>query len=235
MKKTSGATRLLCVSIACHTMDQTLAVMQAAASNADLLEIRLDGLVAPDCAALVKAAPKPLLFTNRPVWEQGAWRGVEDSRVLLLQEAVRAGGAYVDLELRADLELRDRLLQTVRDQDAQLVLSWHDFTGTPSSKALESIFQEQYRSGAHIGKIVTMANSFQDVLRVLALQSLAAEMDFPLAAFCMGRAGMISRVATLELGGCMTYAAPDDGAKTAPGQLAAGVLRRILQDIDHAD
>ena len=76
-----------------------------------------------------------------------------------------------------------------------------------------------------------MAHNFQDVLRVFNLQTLAAEMGFPLITFCMGKAGVISRVATLTLGGYMTYAAPDGGAPTAPGQFALTPLRGILQGI----
>ena len=66
---------------------------------------------------------------------------------------------------------------------------------------------------------------------MLNLQDEAATLGFPLIAFCMGRAGMISSIATLELGGFMTYAAPDNGPVTAPGQLPASVLRTILTSL----
>ena len=46
--------------------------------------------------------------------------------------------------------------------------------------------------------------------------------------------GMISRVATADLGGYMTYAAPDNGPATAPGQLPASSLRRIFTELEHA-
>ena len=47
----------------------------------------------------------------------------------------------------------------------------------------------------------------------------------------MGKAGVISRAATLELGGFMTYAASDTGEITAPGQLSVSALRSILNAI----
>jgi 3-dehydroquinate dehydratase-1/3-dehydroquinate dehydratase/shikimate dehydrogenase len=81
--------------------------------------------------------------------------------------------------------------------------------------------------GAHIAKIVTMAHDFHDVLRVLSLQEEAARMDIPLIAFCMGQPGVISRVATVELGGYMTYCAVSESEATAPGQLSVAVLRQI--------
>ena len=98
-----------------------------------------------------------------------------------------------------------------------LIISWHDFSGTPSSDELGEILQQQMESGAHIGKIVTTANDYQDVLRILNLLAMAAENNFPLIAFCMGSIGKISRVATTKLGGYMTYAAPDGGDGDSAG------------------
>ena len=46
---------------------------------------------------------------------------------------------------------------------------------------------------------------------------------------------MISRVATLELGGYMTYAAPDDGQLTAPGQLSLSAMLKALECFDEQD
>ncbi|MDA3786124.1 MAG: type I 3-dehydroquinate dehydratase, partial [Deltaproteobacteria bacterium] len=77
--------------------------------------------------------------------------------------------------------------------------------------------------------MVTMARDHTDCLRVLGLQLLAAKERFPLAAFCMGQAGKISRAATLELGGVLTYAAADRQSCTAPGQLTLAELHTIQE------
>jgi len=114
----------------------------------------------------------------------------------------------------------------------KLICSWHNFTLTPSASELEAILGQQIASGAHIGKIVTMAEDSRDVLRVLNLPPLAAEHGFPLIAFCMGEAGMISRAATLFLGGYMTYAAPDSGKGSAPGQLPVSAMRAMLASLN---
>ena len=136
--------------------------------------------------------------------------------------------------MKTAFDLRQEVIARAVEQQTQVIVSWHNFDETPSADKLEEIFNEQYASGARIGKIVTMAKTSEDVLRVLSLQLLAAEKDFPLIAFCMGRAGIISRLATLELGGYMTYAAPDSGQATAPGQLQVSTLRTILQTLDGA-
>ncbi len=147
-------------------------------------------------------------------------------------EAVRAGAAFVDIELRSDRSSRERILDEVRNgSNTRVIISWHDFSGTPSVTDLERVFQDQSESGAHVGKIVCMAHTYQDVLKVLNLQLSAVKADFPLIAFSMGKAGVISRAATLELGGFMTYAASDTGEITAPGQLSVSALRSILNAI----
>jgi 3-dehydroquinate dehydratase-1 len=224
----------ICASIADRDVGRALALARTAAEKADVLEIRLDVLTEPVIGPFVEGIKVPLLFTCRPEWEGGEFSGSEEERLALLGEAVSDGAAYVDIELRTEEGLRQQLISDARANKVKTLISWHDFKTTASSQALQSIFQEQYRSGADIGKIVTMPHNFQDVLRVLDLQGWAAEMAFPLCSFCMGRTGMISRVATLELGGFMSYAAPDDGPVSAPGQLTVSEMRRIVEVFDEA-
>ncbi len=224
----------VCVSIARETTAKAIQAAREVAAAADVIEIRLDALQDPNPLPFLQTIDKPLLFTNRPLWEGGSFAGSEQERIALLERAIDAAAAYVDIELQTAEAVRDPLIARAKDSRTRVIVSWHDFKTTPSKQALIQILQQQYRSGAHIGKIVTTARSFLDVLPVLDLQTLANEMDFPLIAFCMGRAGMISRVATLELGGYMTYVAPDAGAKTAPGQLPLSALRAIQQSIGNA-
>jgi 3-dehydroquinate dehydratase-1/3-dehydroquinate dehydratase/shikimate dehydrogenase len=79
--------------------------------------------------------------------------------------------------------------------------------------------------------LVTTAKDHHDVLSVLQLQVDAEELNLPLIAFCMGSAGVISRLATLKLGGYMTYCAPNEREATAPGQIPAGVMRSLMQSL----
>jgi len=226
----------ICVSIAERDPRHALELALASVPAADVLEIRLDILESPDFAQFLdRLAGVPLLFTCRPIWEGGLFGGSEEERVQILAGAAKAGGAYVDIELRTPEALRDTLIIQARGAGAKVIVSWHDFKTTASPQALTSILQEEYRSGGDLGKIVTTARDFGDVLRVLALQEQAAEVGFPLCAFCMGRPGLISRVATLELGGAMTYAAPDGGPPAAPGQLPVSAMRKIGEYLHAAD
>jgi 3-dehydroquinate dehydratase-1/3-dehydroquinate dehydratase/shikimate dehydrogenase len=227
--------RRLCVSVAGPTVDQVLTMAKQAEAVADVIEIRLDSMTQPEITPLIRELSTPLLFTKRPTWEGGQYEGDEKKRIDLLIEAAQSGASYVDIELNTDSELQKELLNAAHEKGCQTIVSWHDFKETASSQGLNQIFQKQYRSGAKIGKIITTANCFQDVLRVLNLQNEAAEIGFPLIAFCMGKAGMVSRIATVDLGGYMTYAAPDNGTATAPGQLPATTVRNIMTELASAD
>jgi len=219
--------RRVCVSIAPETVEAGVAAAEKISPQADVIEIRLDYLrecaVAPFLAQLIK----PLLFTNRPTWEGGRFAGEEQARITPLLEAVRLGAHYVDVELKAPDSSQQALLEEINHSSSQLILSWHNFQETPIQAELVGRLAMMQDKGAHIAKMVTMAHDYHDVLRVLMLQEEAAKMDIPLIAFCMGRPGVISRLATLELGGYMTYCAASDSEATAPGQLSVATLRQI--------
>jgi len=235
IKRKTNIEGLICASIAGAEAAEIVAAGNKAAEDADLLEIRLDSMSVPEVASFAGAFTLPLLFTNRASWEGGSFDGDERARVALLKDAALQGAAYIDIELKTEAALRDQLLKDVKGAGVKSIVSWHNFSCTPSSQALLTILQEQYRTGADIGKIVTMARDPYDVLRLLDLQVQAAELAFPLIAFTMGDAGVMSRVATLGLGGYMTYGASSRAQATAPGQLSVAGLRRIMEEVYGAD
>jgi 3-dehydroquinate dehydratase/shikimate dehydrogenase len=50
-----------------------------------------------------------------------------------------------------------------------VILSFHDFQGTPSAAQLQRLAREMYDAGADIVKIATMANDITDSATVLSL------------------------------------------------------------------
>lgn len=217
----------ICVSIGNNDQAAAVATARRVAPLADVIEIRLDCITSPALPVFFSSLRRPLLFTNRPTWEGGRFSGAEETRLALLVEAIQAGAAYVDLELRAPERSLALIRDAVQGAETRLILSYHDFAGTPSAGELVARVREMRDRGADIGKIITTAHEYRDVLRVLQLQESCADLNLPLIAFCMGRAGVISRLATLELGGYMTYCAVDSREVTAPGQIAVADLRTI--------
>jgi 3-dehydroquinate dehydratase-1/3-dehydroquinate dehydratase/shikimate dehydrogenase len=219
---------LVCVSVAAADAAAVIAGVRPVQSLADVVEIRLDAMLEARIDPCVAALDLPLLVTNRPQWEGGHFAGSEDDRVDQLCAAVRAGARYADIELRTDPALRSRLIAVARDCSARVIVSSHHFTGTPLAAELRATLRQMAASGADLGKIVTTATNADEALRVLALQEEAGRLDFPLSAFAMGEPGRITRLATLYLGGAMTYAALDEHQATAPGQLSVGHLRSLI-------
>lgn len=217
----------ICVSIGRTNIDDALAIADSVSSQADVLEIRLDYLQTPVVSSFMNTLNTPLLFTNRPDWEGGEFKGGEEQRMGPLLEAVAENSAYVDLELLASFDSHQRMRMALQESKTKLIVSWHNFKDTPSREELVGRMALMQDKGADIGKIITTAHSHQDVLRVLQLQDVAEQLGFPLIAFCMGRPGVISRIATCDLGGYMTYCAVSKEEATAPGQLSVGTLREI--------
>jgi len=218
----------ICVSIGRKSTDSAVAVAQSVALQADVLEIRLDCLESADIIPFVSKLDTPLLFTNRPKWEGGQFAGEEKERLTPLLQAVSENVEYVDLELQAPAGSQQDIRSALQNSTTQLILSWHNFIETPDREELVGRMVMMQDSGADIGKIITTAHTQEDALRVLQLQEVAAKLDFPLIAFCMGKPGVISRVATCGLGGYMSYCAVDENEATAPGQLSVAALRNIF-------
>ena len=216
------------MSVAAGDAASVIARVRPVQSLADVVEIRLDAMLEARIDPCVAALDLPLLVTNRPQWEGGHFADSEDDRVDQLCAAVRAGARYADIELRTDAALRSRLIDVARDCSARVIVSSHDFTGTPPAALLQATLQQMVASGAHMGKIVTTATNADEALRVLALQQEAGRLGFPLSAFAMGEPGRITRLATLYLGGAMTYAALDEHQATAPGQLSVAHLHSLI-------
>lgn len=212
---------LICVAVGAADAESLAQAVVPVASYVDVVEVRLDWMEQPDVDGCCRLLQLPLLFTNRPTWEGGSCDDVEGERLKPLFEAVRLQAAYVDLEFRAEQQLRAELLAAASRAATRLILSWHDFEGTPCRDELTDILVQMQASGADIGKIITTAHDPSDVLRVLSLHEKSREMGFPLSTFCMGESGRISRLATLYLGGYMTYVALSEEQATAPGQFSA--------------
>jgi 3-dehydroquinate dehydratase type I len=94
---------------------------------------------------------------------------------------------------------------------------------------LQGLVRACIRAGADIVKIVTTARSSADNLSVLSLIPYGRSKGKEMIAFCMGEAGIVSRIAAPALGAYLTFASLRRGAESAPGQIAAAPMRRILR------
>jgi 3-dehydroquinate dehydratase type I len=188
-------------------------------------EMRLDYLEKPDLRRLFRTLPGPVIATNRPQAEGGRWTGSDADRRTLLEEALSFGVHALDVEFATDAAWRRELF--ARRGKTRLILSWHDFSGTPDDDRLEELFTTMSAEDADILKLVTYAATPADNLRLLALIPPARAAGKEIIAFCMGPLGKWSRVATVFLGGFLTFAPFNPQQASAPGQITVAEFRRM--------
>jgi 3-dehydroquinate dehydratase/shikimate dehydrogenase len=212
----------VCVSVAEETTAAVLARMGEQLPHADLFEVRADFVRDLDLRALLAARARPLLLTCRPESEGGRWPDADAAgRRRILAEAVELGFDYVDVEARAGF---DEIVAAKAGRG--LVLSWHDFEGTPDG--LDALYGRMAAQRPDVVKIAVRARSAADLGRLLAFARRCApapgQAGPALVAIAMGPEGTASRVLGGRYGAPFTFAAPTSGRATAPGQLPARAL-----------
>ena len=206
---------MICVSIS-----DPLQLPGVVEAGAGLVELRLD-LMGRLPAGFYENLPAGLKYvaTCRP--ESHSWQ----ERIRMLTEAIEAGAAYVDLEEDSP----DTFLQPLKDLAAgsgcEVIISHHDFNGTPGDRELEDLLDSCFEKGADVAKIATKVENREEALRLLSLYRLPGRKVI----LGMGDEGRITRVAAPLLGGEFTFAAPGRGGQTAPGQLDFEKLQTIYR------
>jgi 3-dehydroquinate dehydratase type I len=226
----------ICIPITAGNEAEALKKIRRSVTHADLIELRMDlisgGNVKRFIGEIRRSSPSVgIIVTNRRRDDSGGGMAAsaEKKRFALLEEAVRFGADYVDVELDADAVLRDKLRLLIKKQGGRtiLIVSHHDFAGTPSEKALREIFRACVRVGADVVKIATVARHAADNLKVLSLIPYGKRKNKETIAFCMGEEGRVSRILAPFLGSLLSFASLEIGAETAPGQFTAGEMKRI--------
>ncbi len=201
-------------------------VVKAISVGADLVEVRLDYLDELN-VNVVSSTLKPymnrLVLTLRAHYENGLFEGDEKERAEILKQLGREGPAYVDIELRSPMfqDLSKELMKA----GTALIVSWHDFEKTLDTDTLRRI-ANMAMIGGSIAKVVTMARSFSDNLKVLSLYHTGDKHR--LVAFCMGTEGVLSRFLSVMLGAPFMYVSLP-GEPTAPGQPSITEAKEIFR------
>lgn len=222
---------MICVSLAETSQESTQSLLKEYSPYAECAEIRIDALKDIkefDFNQIINSVPIPLIFTNRMKPEGGYFDGPETERLLYLIKAIQAGAAYVDIELRSKREDVDYLIHEGNRLKTKIIVSYHDFSATPSEDKLIEVFEQIKQTGGDVAKIVTWAREPDDILRVLSLYKKEVRGSFPLAAFCMGEMGKISRLVSMALGSCLVYTSAVKGKNTAPGQISIKDFQTII-------
>jgi 3-dehydroquinate dehydratase/shikimate dehydrogenase len=232
----------LCVAIQGATADELWQRAEAAARDTKFLELRLDALAKP-AAAL--AGLKAFLGSHRDLTivgtcrrqpNGGSFTGSLAAELEVLIGAAEAGCQIVDLEIESAEEAKPTQLakfrENLRAAGTSLLVSFHDFTRTKSL----SLAAERIQAFApEFVKVVSTARTLADNLEVLRLIE-DRSINTQIVGIAMGEEGIVSRVLGPRAGGLFTFAAPDQGEGTAPGQVNARTLRDLyrIEQLDQA-
>ena len=198
--------------------------------GANVLELRLDLLNFSDLEEAKKTIDRikvntslPCIATNRLQSDGGKWEGTEEERIALLIDILPFVEA-VDIELSADTEQRNKVIEAAKAAEVTVIVSAHDFNETPSVDEMKKRLNNAHEAGADIAKLAVMAKSKQDVLNVL---QATTDMKRPVCTIAMGEVGKHSRIVAPCYGSRLTYGAIAQAV--APGQIKIHELKSALE------
>jgi 3-dehydroquinate dehydratase / shikimate dehydrogenase len=210
------------------------------------VELRLDWLLRPAPAlALIprllesRAGSRResvfLQATCRRAENGGRFRGTVAEQIEILRKAAEAGCRVVDIEIESAESAGREATESLRQQ-AALILSWHDFRGSPP---LDAVARRLRRYPADYYKLVPTALRQTDNCAALELLGSAAGEARDIErwiVFSMEQAGIPSRVLALSRGSAFVYAACPPAPRgrreqepAAPGQIDFETLRRVFR------
>jgi len=228
----------LAVPIAVQNLDQARQQIKAAkAAGAEMVELRTDYLenlsvnLVKDLIVEAQAAARqslPIVVTCRDKQQGGAIAYPDQLRVDVLTSALKAGVEFIDFEYESFLstENRERIERALSEASkARLILSAHNFeTKFDNIGKLHRHILTVYP--AAIPKLVYMANHINDCFEAFDLLHRTSGAAI---VFCMGAAGLVSRIIAKKLNSFLTFAKLDDESATAPGQLSIEQLKKLYR------
>lgn len=195
------------------------------------LEFRLDSV--PDPAAQLPALREFLaanpqataVATCRRQPYGGGFTGTAQQQIEILTEAAKSGCQLIDIETETAEELGTAALEQLRAAGAAVILSWHDFQGTP---ALVPQLERMAPFAPDFRKIVPTATTLTEALQLIDLLETHGK-DGRLIAMSMGFRGTLTRVLGPRFGSLFTFASPEGNAGTAPGQVSLSTLQHLYR------
>ena len=230
----------ICVPVmGCDVQEIRRAALRAA--QADLLELRADSLgEMPDAELAIEAcraardAQLPLIFTLRTRRDGGAGGDDLAAYEALLCAVARAGVCEaVDCELSAGEACFARVVGAAHEAGVKVIGSSHEFGEIGDMNRAADWLLRQEALGADVCKAAVMARTGVQALEAALVMARAGErIGAPIIAIAMGPAGVLTRVGGAYIGSCLTFGTA--GEASAPGQMDAGTLRRVMESLQQA-
>src|SRR6266550_8141861 len=228
----------ICVPVCVARASELAQAIARAAEVADIIELRLDCLLAAELdsaksilGSLIGKAEVPIILTMRSS-EQGGRVSLSLHQRSQFWASLGAAAENCLKDFELDLAQEYARRADERVDWNKIICSYHDFAGVPSN--LEQIYESMAATESRILKIAMRADDATDCLPVLRLLERAQREGREMIAIAMGPAGIMTRILGPSRGSFLTYGSVDDESATAPGQLTARELREVYR-IDKID
>ena len=233
----------LAVPIAADNLEKAKEQIKAAvAGGAEMLELRSDYLAALSVGLVreligevrtIAGEKIPVVVTCRDKRQGGAIGYPDQLRVEVLSGALEAGAELIDFEYTNFLntenqeKIKRALSQSLK---GRLILSAHNFETKFDN--IEKLYRQILTMyPAAIPKLVYTANHINDCFEGFdLLHKRSGEQII----FCMGAAGLFSRIVAKKLNSFLTFASIDKKTATAPGQLTLEEFKGLYR-VDSID
>jgi 3-dehydroquinate dehydratase I len=171
----------------------------------------------------------PIIFTFRS-HKEGGNKEIATSFYFKLNKIIAETGLVdiVDVELFNHQKEVQALIEAAHGQNVFVIISNHDFHGTPAKEEIIARLRKAQELGGDIPKIAVMPTCSADVLTLLEATNTMNEQyaDRPFITMSMAGKGVISRLSGEVFGSAVTFGAANKAS--APGQVGVKELRNIL-------
>jgi 3-dehydroquinate dehydratase/shikimate dehydrogenase len=216
----------VCGVVAAGTARQMRSQIRLGLRKTRTLELRLDYLRdAKEREAFLswlrRSRPRGVLIaTCRRQEGGGLFQGSREKQIGILAQAARSGCDWCDVEIETAKRMTRAALAHALFP-ARVMVSYHDFRGTPRN--LTGIVRQLERAGGDAIKIAAQCRSVSDSVRICEL----ARSRRDAVAIPMGEIGFAGRVLSLRMGSALAYAAVEKA--TAPGQLSLDAMADLYR------
>jgi 3-dehydroquinate dehydratase I len=236
----------ICIAIQVETVKNAIATGSDAISlGAQFIEYRID--YSEDVEnwdqnmfnELVKSTNCTVILTMRSPKEGGKLPIEEPERFDIIRKCIKAKPAYVDVEASLEKIDIDILFSLSKENEVNLIYSYHDFQETPSNEKISTLIEEfelkcpgldAISSGIstqNILKLIFTAKRREDNKLALSICENFQQKNRRIVCFCMGELGIFSRVFSILHGGFFSFASITKS--TAPGQVSYQEFINIIQ------
>ena len=129
---------MLCVSISEPSVKKILNLIK----KSEIVEVRLDLMDLSD-----QDIEKVFSGEGRIIATCRAGKFSDEQRKNKLKKAIESGASYVDIEIDAPDGFKRELVSAARKHNCKVILSYHNFTGTPPTDELSKMVDAKFRTG----------------------------------------------------------------------------------------